>query len=120
MQVVAGESYYAARSRRDPEWRLEQIAGAVERERRRREAHPEAHRARRREAGRRCRQRQTATGRTFTELLHRVGGDPATLRLILDDEVRRGTIDYCAASRRFRLNGALSADVRFALRDLEL
>jgi hypothetical protein len=36
------ESYYSARSRRDAEWRLRAITGALERERARREADYEA------------------------------------------------------------------------------
>jgi hypothetical protein len=44
---TVAESYYAARSRRDPDWRREQISGAAERERARRDADPELHRARR-------------------------------------------------------------------------
>ena len=35
------ESYYAARSRRDPEWRLRAIAAAAERYRRAKEADPD-------------------------------------------------------------------------------
>jgi hypothetical protein len=61
------ESYYAARSRRDPEWRREQLAGAREREQARRERDPEAFKAARREATRRCRERQAAGGLTFDE-----------------------------------------------------
>jgi hypothetical protein len=39
------ESYYVARGRRDPEWLAEQRAGALERERARREREPESFRA---------------------------------------------------------------------------
>ena len=42
---AVAESYYAARSRRDPAWRDAQIAGAKDRERRRREEDPERVRA---------------------------------------------------------------------------
>jgi hypothetical protein len=41
-------------------------------------------------------------------------------RLVLNDEVRRGRIDYCRSSRRYLLNGGLPDDVKLALRDLEL
>ena len=122
------ESYYAARSRRDPEWREEAIAGALERERARREADPEAFRARRREASARSRARQVEHGFTFTELLRGQRGrrnrspvdDPVTLRLVLADEVRQGRVDYCGSSRRYVLNGALPEDVKAALSELDL
>jgi hypothetical protein len=59
------ESYHAARSRRDPDWRLRAIAGARERERARRERDPEAFRARRREATARTRAWQGEHGFSF-------------------------------------------------------
>jgi len=48
-------SYYSERAGRDEEWRRRQVEGALVRERARREADPEGHRARRREASRRTR-----------------------------------------------------------------
>ena len=45
---------------------------------------------------------------------------PFRLRRILDQEVERGVVDYHSTSRRYVLNGALPADVRLALRDLQL
>lgn len=115
------ESYYAARSRRDSDWRLRAIAGALERERARRERDPEAFRARRREATARTRAWQVAYGLTFDELLRRSPlADPELLRLALNDLVRSGVVDYCGSSRRYVLNGGLDPDVKLALRDLEL
>jgi hypothetical protein len=38
----------------------------------------------------------------------------------MNDLVRSGLVDYCGSSRRYVLNGGLPADVRLALRDLEL
>ena len=55
------EPFYAARSRRDPAWRLRAIAGAREPKRRLRERDPEAFRARQREANAR-----TFAGRRLT------------------------------------------------------
>jgi hypothetical protein len=69
---------------------------------------------------RRCREKQAAHGRTFAELLQRVGGDPARLRLILDQEVERGVVDYHSTSRRYSMNGHLPDDTKIALRDLAL
>jgi hypothetical protein len=117
------ESYYAARSRRDPEWRLQAIAGAVERERTRRENDPEGHRARRREATARTRARQVEHGFTFHELWLRIGERSGAgrdqLALVLRQEVEAGRVDYCGSSRRYRLNGGLPEDVKAALRELE-
>jgi hypothetical protein len=109
------ESYYRRRSTRDPDWHRQQLEEARERDRRRREADPEGERARAREATRRSREAQAASGYTFQELLRRVGGDRAMLSLVLNDEVRRGRVDYLGSSRRYRLNGGLPADVRAAL-----
>jgi len=39
---------------------------------------------------------------------------------VLRQEVAAGRVDYLASSRRYRLNGGLPADVRLALRELEL
>jgi hypothetical protein len=118
------ESYYAARARRDPEWRRQAIAGALERERRRRERDPEGHRARRREATARCRERQAAAGLTFHELWLRIGPRSGAgrheLAHVLCQEVDAGRVAYLASSRRYRLNGGLPDDVRLALRDLYL
>jgi hypothetical protein len=118
------ESYHAARSRRDPEWRLQAIAGARERERVSRESDPEAVRARRREATARTRARQVAAGFTFHELWLRIGPRSGAgrdeLALVPRQEVEAGRVDYLASSRRYRLNGGLPADVRLALRELEL
>jgi hypothetical protein len=110
------ESNYAARSRRDPAWREEQLAGAAERERRRRELDPEGVRAARREATRRTRARQGQSGLTFYELLQRIGGDRQTLALVLRDEVAAGRIDYHASSRRYSVNGGLDPELRAAFR----
>jgi hypothetical protein len=124
------ESYYSARSRRDPEWRLRAIAGARERERRQREVDPEGHRARRREATARCREKQVAHGLTFDELLRRSReragftqgaiGDPVVLRTVMNDLVRRRVVDYHSTSRRYCLNGGLPDDVKLALAEIEL
>jgi hypothetical protein len=115
------ESYYSARSRRDPAWRRRVIAEQAERERARRERDPETFRARRRVATARSRAKQVAYGLTFTELLQRSPiPDPVMLRLVLNDELRRGRIDYCGSSRRYILNGALDDDTKIALRDLKL
>ena len=67
---------------------------------RRRELDPEGVRLARRLATRRCRAKQRAAGLTFEDLLRRVGGQRATLVTILDDELRKGRIDYLSASRR--------------------
>jgi hypothetical protein len=40
--------------------------------------------------------------------------------LVLNDELRRGRIDYCGSSRRYVLNGALDRDTMIAVRDLML
>ncbi len=114
------ESYYSARSRRDPDWHAAQLAGAAKREARRRELDPDGLRAARRLATRRYREKQAASGFTFHELWQRVGGERATPVTILNEEVRRGRIDYRSTSRRYSMNGALPDDVRRALRDLEL
>ena len=111
-------SYYARRSAVDPEWREEQIAGATERDRCRREADLDAHRAAKREHTRRCRERQRQTGKTFHELVRSTGADPAVLRVVLRDMVRRGQVDYLTTSRRYRLNGGVPEYVKNALRDL--
>ena len=109
-------SYYAERSARDPAWREEQLAGAAERERRRRESDPEGILAARRAISARRRERQRAHGLTFAELLARSPvSDPAVLRLVLNDEVRRGTVEYHSTTRRYTLNGALDAETRAAL-----
>ena len=115
------ESYYAARSRRDPAWRKRQLREAVERERRRRELDPEKARAIRREGSRRCRARQAERGLTFHQLLARSPRrNAATLRHILREEVALGRIVYRSTSRRFELNGHLPAEVKEALADLRL
>ena len=115
------ESYYAERAARDPEWRRQAIAGALERERARRERDPEAFRARRREATARTRARQVAHGLTFTELLRRSPvADRVSLTTVMNDLVRSGLVDFHSSSQRYELNGGLPADVRLALRDLEL
>ncbi len=75
------ESYYAARSRRDPAWRRAAIAATGERKRRRRERDPEAFRLAHHEEQRRCYQRQTATGLTFAELHRRAEIHEAFLAL---------------------------------------
>jgi hypothetical protein len=117
---VAEASYYARRSARDPAWREAQIAGAMERERIRREQDPEGLRAAQRERTRRTRERQRASGLTFADLLsNSPRPDPATLRLILREEVALGRIEYLASSRRYHLNGKLPADVRRALLELQ-
>ena len=67
---------------------------------------------------RRYRARLRESSLTFAELHRRVGGNPDVLRLVLADEVRRGTVER--VQRRYRLNGHLPDDVRLALRDLEL
>jgi hypothetical protein len=97
----------------------------MEREARRRELDPEGLREARREATRRTRARQVRTGLTFHEIRERclLDGYPKaerTLRRILAEEIERGTIDFHSTSRRFALNGAIPADVRDALRSLEL
>jgi hypothetical protein len=80
-------------------------AGLVSRPRRRKDAgvaesyHP-------------ARERQSAGGRTFAELLDRLGCDPGVLRFVLNDEVRRGHVDYDPATDTYRLNGGLDADVK--------
>jgi hypothetical protein len=124
------ESYYSARSRRDPEWRLRVIAEQAERERRRRERDPEAFRARRRETTARCREKQVASGLTFDELLRRSQeragltqgaiGDPTVLRTVMNGLVASGIVDYRSTSRRYVLNDGLPDDVKLALRDLDL
>jgi hypothetical protein len=119
-----GEPYYAARIRRDPEWRPQAIAAAVEHERARRENNPEAFRARRRSDVARCRERQMATGFTFHELWLRIGPRSGAgrdeLALVLRQEVAAGRVDYFASSRRYRLTGGLPDDVREAPADLYL
>jgi hypothetical protein len=64
------------------------------------------------------------TGFTFDELWLKIGprsgAGRADLALVLRQEVDAGRVDYLASSRRFVLNGGLPADVRLALRDLEL
>jgi hypothetical protein len=115
------ESYYAARSARDPHWREQQIAEAREREQRRRELDLGRFRAQRRDVDARYRARAAAHGLTFAELLLRSPrGDRESLQIVLNDELRRGRIDYCSTLRRYSMNGALPDDVRRALRDLEL
>jgi hypothetical protein len=114
------ESYYAARTRRDPAWREQQLLEAAEREARRRGRDPEAFKLAGREKSRRCRARHAAHGLTFDELWRRVGGDRRTLVTILGDEECRGRVDYHSTSRRYRLNGGLPADVVVALRALRL
>jgi hypothetical protein len=109
------ESYYAARSRRDPAWRQEQIASATQRGRGRRAADPGGYRAARREDSRRCRERQRERGLTFGELLERSPGDAQTLRRILREEVGLGRITWLASSRRFALDGKLDAETTKAL-----
>jgi hypothetical protein len=116
-------SYYAARAARDPAWPREQIDGARERARARREADPEGFRARRRAATRRTRERHAAAGLTFEELAQRAGALPGSLErewlvYVLRDELRRGTIEYHSTSRRYTLNGRLPEDVKQALREL--
>jgi hypothetical protein len=96
------------------------VRRAFERERRRRERDPEGVRAARREASARCRARQAATGRTFHELLERVGGEREVLVAILRSEIALGRVVYLGGSRRYRLNGQLPEDVREALRQLAL
>lgn len=69
-------------------------------------------------------------GLTFAELLRlsreaaglngKAIGDPAVLRFVLDDELRRGRVGYDEASGRYLLKGGLADDVRLALRDLDL
>jgi hypothetical protein len=125
---VEATSYYASRSARDPEWRDAQIAAALDRDRKRREADPDGVREERRLATRRTRQRQRAHGLTFHELAtsaaiaHSEAG-PATLARILREEIARGRVEYHSTSRRFVLNvlnGGLSEDVKRALLDLGL
>jgi hypothetical protein len=99
------ETYYSVRSARDRAWHRQQLLEAAERERRRRELDPERVRAQRREATRRMRAKQQSEGLTFFELWQRVGGDREILARILDQEVRRGRIDYLSSSRRYRMNG---------------
>jgi hypothetical protein len=118
---VAAGTYYSRRSARDPAGREAQIQGARERERRRRELDPDGLRTARREATRRCREKQAAHGLTFQELLQRSPrNDPASLRLVLREEIALGRIEYHSTTRRFTLNGKLPAGVNRALRDLEL
>jgi hypothetical protein len=121
---LVAETYYARRSARDPEWREQQLREAKEREAGRREEDPERLKAANREATRRCRERQAASGRTLHELKARIGrrtGSPAeAIATILADEVRRGRVTYHSTTRRFELRrDAFPPDVIAALRDLE-
>lgn len=63
---------------------------------------------------------QYEAGLTLHELAERIGADPEELRRILCEEVDAGHVDYFTSTRRYLLNGGLPADVRLALRDLEL
>ena len=78
-------TYYARRSARDPEWRLQQLQEAKEREARHPGAELDHVRALARASSRRSRERQRARGLTFRELLARsprVGaGNPRPERL---------------------------------------
>jgi hypothetical protein len=120
--------YYADRAARDPDWRRAQVAAAVERKRRARERDPEALRAAERAACHRYREKQREVGLTFRQLLDRSRetagrtsqsiGDPEVLAWVLRDELRRGRIEYHAATRRYALNGGLLEDVKAALLSL--
>jgi hypothetical protein len=55
---------------------------------------------------------------TLTELHRRVGGSRETLVTILNDERRKGTIDYCSTMRRYSVNGGMSDDLHAALLEL--
>ena len=100
------ETYYAARSARDSDWREAQIARAMERERQRRAEYP---------ATGGTREPEAASGLTFNELWLRVGGDRGSLWAVLRNEVRRGRIDYHSTTKRYVLNGGLDPAVRKAL-----
>jgi hypothetical protein len=41
-------------------------------------------------------------------------------RFVLNDEVRRGHVDYDPATDTYRLNGGLDAEVKQAIRDLRV
>ena len=97
------------RSARDSDRREGQIARAMEREHQRRAEDPAT--------GPR---ELEASGLTFNELWHRVGGDRGSLWAVLRNEVRRGRIDYHSTTRRYALNGGLDPAVRKALLDLGL
>jgi hypothetical protein len=119
MGTVA-ESYYTARSRRDPAWRQAAIRAAAERYRRAKEADPE----RVREWSREYRERLRRRSLTITQLAERATVDhgnagPDVLRAVLRDEIRRGRVEL-VQGRYYRLNGALPDDVKTALRELEL
>lgn len=113
------ESYYAARSRRDPAWRLRAIAAAAEPYERAKEVDPE----RVREPSRRYRDRLRAGSLTFAELrrsclLDAYPDAEQTLKRVIAEEVRAGRVEV--VQRRLRLNGGLPDDVKAALRELEL
>jgi hypothetical protein len=112
------DSYYATRSRRDPDWRLRAIAGAGARYERAKAADPERVRV----WSRRYRERLRAGSLTFAELrraclLDRYPDAEQTLKRIVAEEVRAGRVEV--VQRRLRLNG-LPDDVKTALRELEL
>lgn len=111
-------SYYAARARRDPDWRQAQIAAAAERYRRALAADPEHVRDWSR--GYRTKLREHAL--TITQLRERAAvahsdADRETLARVLRQEVAAGRVEL-VQGRYYRLNGALPADVVAALRGL--
>ena len=114
------ESYYAARSRRDPAWRETAIRASAERYRRAKEADPEHVREWSRDHRERLRRRSL----TITQLEERAtvdhgGAGPDVLRAVLRDEIKRGRVDL-VQGRYYRLNGGLPDDVKAALRELDL
>jgi hypothetical protein len=124
IELVAA-TYYSRRSARDPDWREKQTDARRERERRQREEDPNGSASsaavRTRTVARDARaDGPCASSRTLRKLLERVGGDPATLRIILREEIERGVIEYHSTSRRYVLNGGLPEDVKAALREIRL
>jgi hypothetical protein len=111
------ESYYAARSRRDPAWRAAAIGAAAGRYRRAKQADPEHVR----KWSRDYRERLRCHSLTFRQLRERAavpGVGPEVLSAVLRSEVARGRVELVQRSR-YRLNG-LPEDVKAALRELEL
>jgi hypothetical protein len=110
------ETYYSARSRRDPAWREQAIAAAARRYERAKGADPE----RVRQWSRDYRARLRASALTIRQLQQRAAVEHSTasiemLRSVLRDEIARGRVEL-VQGRYYRLNGGLPADVVEALR----